>query len=118
MPAARTARVLEALAARPADPPLVASLVRGSAPPSRLAGGGSSSVSPEGAPVPPCDWAVARIATEEPGAERSLMHRFRAAERLLADAERERGSDGPRAALAVAAWLRFSAARHLVWVRF
>jgi hypothetical protein len=121
--AGRTARVLAALAARPPDPPLVASLVRGSAPPSRLATGGGTgapaptSSSPEAAPVPACGWAVARIAAEEPGAERSLMHRFRAAERLLADAERERGSDAPRALLAAAAWLRFSAARHLVWVR-
>jgi hypothetical protein len=107
----RTRRVLEhLLAERPPDPPLVGALVRGAPP--------TSAASSPTLAVPHCSWAVNRIAHAEPNAERSLAHRFQEASRLLADAERELGADGtPRAALAVAAWLRFSSARCLVWNR-
>ncbi|PNW79708.1 hypothetical protein CHLRE_08g363874v5 [Chlamydomonas reinhardtii] len=69
-----------------------------------------------GAPRPPvCGWMVDHIAQREPGAERSLMHRYNAGSELVQMAG---GSGEAEAALAaLTAWLRLSAARLLVWNR-
>ncbi|KAG2427905.1 hypothetical protein HYH02_014507 [Chlamydomonas schloesseri] len=69
-----------------------------------------------GAPRPPvCGWMVDHIAQREPGAERSLMHRYNAGSELVQMAA---GSGEAEAALAaLTAWLRLSSARLLVWNR-
>ncbi|KAG2439142.1 hypothetical protein HXX76_004509 [Chlamydomonas incerta] len=69
-----------------------------------------------GAPRPPvCGWMVDHIAQREPGAERSLMHRYNAGSELVQMAA---GSGEAEPALAaLTAWLRLSSARLLVWNR-
>ncbi|BDA43844.1 Alpha-glucan water dikinase, chloroplastic at C-terminar half [Coccomyxa sp. Obi] len=73
-----------------------------------LGGLGSSGGEPRVA-----DWMVKEIISQEPKAERSLMHRFNIALGLLETAVLRGDYDDALAALAV--WLRFSAARLLTW---
>ncbi|KAG1659718.1 hypothetical protein FOA52_012256, partial [Chlamydomonas sp. UWO 241] len=58
-------------------------------------------------------WMVDSIASQEGDAERSLMHRFNAAQKLSDDASRS--DDAHSALTALLMWLRLSAARHLTW---
>ncbi|CAL8469831.1 g9373 [Coccomyxa elongata] len=73
-----------------------------------LGGLGSSGGEPRVA-----DWMVKEIVSQEPKAERSLMHRFNIALGLLETGVLRGDYDDALAALAV--WLRFSAARLLTW---
>ncbi|KAK9838302.1 hypothetical protein WJX81_003198 [Elliptochloris bilobata] len=66
-------------------------------------------------PCEPADWMVSEIASQEPKAERSLMHRFNIAHGLL-EAAVARGCGAAELA-ALAVWLRLSAARLLTWNR-
>ncbi|KXZ47751.1 hypothetical protein GPECTOR_33g633 [Gonium pectorale] len=74
-----------------------------------LPGGGG------GRPVGHCDWMVEQIVQREPGAERSLMHRYNTGAELVGMAAGSAEVEGALAA--VTAWLRMSSARLLVWNR-
>jgi len=78
----------------------------------RSAGSSSSSSTPDGSVE---SWMVNAVVDREQGAARSLMHRYNAAYELV---ELAMKADRPEKALVpVLVWLRFSAARHLVWNR-
>ncbi|GAX75502.1 hypothetical protein CEUSTIGMA_g2945.t1 [Chlamydomonas eustigma] len=58
-------------------------------------------------------WMVEAIAKQEPQAERSLMHRFNAAQKLVEQASK--ADDVEEALTAILVWLRLSSARQLTW---